>query len=69
MPLTLGGAELREVYPFAPLATGHGLGVAVSAYRDSLHIGLQADRDAVPDLEVLAACLTKSAATLHERCA
>lgn len=69
VPLTLGGAELREVYPFAPLATGHGLGVAVSAYRDSLHIGLQADRDAVPDLEVLAACLTKSAATLHERCA
>jgi hypothetical protein len=67
--LTLGGAELREVYPFAPLAAGHGLGVAVSTYRDSVHIGLQADREAVPDVDVLAACLTKAAATLHERCA
>jgi diacylglycerol O-acyltransferase / wax synthase len=65
--LTLGGAELREVYPFAPLAAGHGLGVAVSAYRDSVHIGLQADRDAVPDLDALAACVVKAAATLHER--
>jgi WS/DGAT/MGAT family acyltransferase len=67
--LTVGGAELREVYPFAPLATGHGIGVAVSAYRDSVHIGLQADRDAVPDLGELAACVVKAAATLHERCA
>jgi diacylglycerol O-acyltransferase / wax synthase len=69
VPLTLGGAALREVYPFAPLAAGHGLGVAVSSYRDSVHIGLQVDRDAVPDVDVLAACLTKSAAVLHERCA
>jgi WS/DGAT/MGAT family acyltransferase len=67
--LTLGGAALREVYPFAPLAAGHGLGVAVSAYRDTVHIGLQADREAVPDLDVLAAGVTKAAATLHERCA
>jgi diacylglycerol O-acyltransferase / wax synthase len=67
--LTLGGAALREVYPFAPLAAGHGLGVGVSHYRDTVHIGLQADREAVPDLDVLAACLTKAAATLHELCA
>jgi diacylglycerol O-acyltransferase len=67
--LTLDGAPLREVYPFAPLAAGHGLGVAISPYRDSVHIGLQADRDAVPDVDVLAACVTKAAATLHERCA
>lgn len=69
MRLSLGGAELREVYPFAPLAAGHGLGVAISAYRDSVHIGLQADREAVPDLDVLAASIVKAAATLHERCA
>jgi hypothetical protein len=69
VPLTLAGARMREVYPFAPLAAGHGLGVAISAYRDSVHIGLQADRDAVPDVDVLAECVTKAAATLHERCA
>ncbi|MGH3877861.1 MAG: wax ester/triacylglycerol synthase family O-acyltransferase [Actinophytocola sp.] len=69
VPLALAGARLREVYPFAPLAAGHGLGVAISTYRDSVHIGLQADRDAVPDVDVLAECVTKAAATLHERCA
>ena len=69
MRLSLGGAELREVYPFAPLAAGHGLGVAISAYRNSVHIGLQADREAVPDLDVLAASVVKAATTLHERCA
>jgi diacylglycerol O-acyltransferase / wax synthase len=69
VPITLGGAALREVYPFAPLAAGHALGIAVSPYRDSVHIGLQADAEAVRDLDVLAACVTKAAATLHERCA
>lgn len=67
VPLTLGGAELREVYPFAPLAAGPGLGVAVSTYRDSVHIGLQVDRDAVPDVDELAAAVTKAATALHER--
>lgn len=69
VPLTLGGASLREVYPFAPLAAGQGLGVAISPYRDSVHIGLQVDRDSVPDLDVLAACVAKAASVLHERCA
>lgn len=69
MPLTLGGAALREIYPFAPLAAGHSLGVAISAYRDFVHIGLQADSDAIPDVDVLAACVAKSSATLHELCA
>jgi WS/DGAT/MGAT family acyltransferase len=69
VPLTLAGAPLCEVYPFAPLAAGHGIGVAVSAYRDTVHIGLQVDSDAVPDVDVLAACVAKSCATLHELCA
>jgi diacylglycerol O-acyltransferase / wax synthase len=69
VPITLGGAALREVYPFAPLAAGHALGIAASPYHDSVHIGLQADAEAVRDLDVLAACVTKAAATLHERCA
>lgn len=69
VPLTLGGAALQEIYPFAPLAAGHGLGIAISPYRDFVHIGLQADRDAVGDLDALAAAVGKAAATLHELCA
>lgn len=66
IPLTLAGARLAEIYPFAPLAPGHALGVAISPYRDGVHIGLIADREALADLDVLAACITKSCTTLHE---
>jgi len=66
VPLTLAGAALAEVYPFAPLGPGHAIGVAISQYRDAVHLGLQTDRDAVPDIDVLAAAITKSCSTLHE---
>jgi hypothetical protein len=66
VPLTIDGAPLAEVYPFGPLAAGHALGVAISPYRDAVHIGLQTDRDAVPDIDVLAAAISKSCSTLHE---
>ena len=66
MPLTVDGAPLAEIYPFAPLAPGHALGVAISSYRDAVHIGLQTDRDAVPDIDVLANAISKSCTTLHE---
>lgn len=66
VPLTLDGASLDEVYPFGPLGPGHALGFAISPYRDAVHIGLQADRDAVPDIDVLANAISKSCSTLHE---
>ncbi|MEU7583264.1 wax ester/triacylglycerol synthase family O-acyltransferase [Streptomyces sp. NPDC041068] len=52
--LRLGGCPLAEVYPFAPLARGQSLAVAVSTYRGRVHYGLIADAAAVPDLELLA---------------
>ncbi|MEV0253879.1 wax ester/triacylglycerol synthase family O-acyltransferase [Streptomyces sp. NPDC050732] len=52
--LRLGGCRLTEVYPFAPLARGQSLAVAVSTYRGRVHYGLVADAAAVPDLELLA---------------
>ena len=66
MPLTIDGAPLDEIYPFGPLGPGHALGVAISPYRDAVHIGLQTDRDAVPDIDVLASAISKSCSTLHE---
>jgi hypothetical protein len=66
VPLTIDGAPLAEIYPFGPLGPGHALGVAISPYRDAVHIGLQTDRDAVPDIDVLASAIGKSCATLHE---
>lgn len=66
--LTLDGAELRASYPIVPLAPGQALGVAVSPYRNAVHIGLHADAQAIGDLDVLAAAVEKECARLHELC-
>lgn len=68
IPLTLDGAELRAAYPIVPLAPGQALGVAVSPYRDTVHIGLHADAHAIADLDVLAAAVEKECSRLHELC-
>jgi hypothetical protein len=64
VPLRLAGAELAEVYPVPPLAPSHALGVAMSSYRGSAYVGLHVDRDAMPDLDGLAAAFPASARTL-----
>ncbi|WP_326569618.1 wax ester/triacylglycerol synthase family O-acyltransferase [Amycolatopsis rhabdoformis] len=62
--LTLAGAPLAQVYPFVPLAPRHAVGIAVATYRDSVHIGLQANAVAVPDLGGLRDAVLKSTAAL-----
>ncbi|WP_155054293.1 wax ester/triacylglycerol synthase family O-acyltransferase [Streptomyces blattellae] len=67
--LKLGGHTLTEVYPFAPLARGQSLAVAISTYRGRVHYGLVADAQAVPDLDRLATALTEEVKTLITACA
>ncbi|QKV79181.1 wax ester/triacylglycerol synthase family O-acyltransferase [Amycolatopsis sp. Hca4] len=62
--LSLHGARLAEIYPFVPLAPRHAVGIAVATYRDSVHIGLQANGAAVPDVGSLRDAVLKSAARL-----
>ncbi|MFF3463545.1 wax ester/triacylglycerol synthase family O-acyltransferase [Streptomyces sp. NPDC001984] len=66
--LRLGGHPLAEVYPFAPLAPGQSLAVAISTYRGRVHYGLVADARAVPDLDVLARAVTDEVETLLTAC-
>ncbi|WP_405551433.1 wax ester/triacylglycerol synthase family O-acyltransferase [Streptomyces sp. NBC_01171] len=66
--LKLGGHELAEVFPLAPLAPGQSLAVAISTYRGRVHYGLVADARAVPDLDVLARALTAEMETLLTAC-
>ncbi|MGW0733093.1 wax ester/triacylglycerol synthase family O-acyltransferase [Streptomyces sp. NPDC002851] len=67
--LTLGGCPLTEVFPLAPLAQGQSLAVAVSTYRGSVHYGLVADAESVPDLDVLARAVSEEADSLVSACA
>ncbi|QKW30450.1 wax ester/triacylglycerol synthase family O-acyltransferase [Streptomyces seoulensis] len=67
--LRLGGHPLTAVYPFAPLAPGQSLAIAVSTYRGHVHYGLVADARAVPDLNRLARALSEEVETLLTVCA
>ncbi|MDX2538463.1 wax ester/triacylglycerol synthase family O-acyltransferase [Streptomyces scabiei] len=66
--LRLGGCPLAEIYPLAPLAHGQSLAVAVSTYRGSVHYGLVADAEAVPDLERLSRAVTREVEDLLAAC-
>jgi WS/DGAT/MGAT family acyltransferase len=54
-PITLYalGAPMVRVVPLVPIFTGHALGVAVVSYDGGVSFGLNADRDSVPDLEIM----------------
>ena len=53
-PLYAFGSRLEAVWPLVPLAANHGVGLAVFSYDGDLFFCLNADRDSVPDLDVLA---------------
>ncbi len=53
-PLYAAGALLVGSYPVVPLTSGHGLSIGVTSYNGGVFVGLNADRDAIGDLDVLA---------------
>ena len=64
VPLYSGGAELLEVWPFAPLYPSMGLGIAIVSYNGEVYFGLTADPGLVPDVEAFTGHLRVAA----ERC-
>jgi diacylglycerol O-acyltransferase len=58
MPFYLLGSRMREVYPFVPLSPqGHALSIGVVSYDSGVFFGLAGDRDAVRDIDDLAAAI------------
>ena len=53
-PLYLLGRRMQAIYPLVPLAANTALGIAVLSYDGRLNFGLNADYDALADLELLA---------------
>ena len=52
-PLYAGDAHLLATYPVIPLAKGQALAIGLTSYNGGVYFGLNADRDAMPDVEVL----------------
>ena len=67
-PVTLYalGAPLRRIVPLVPIFSGHAVGVAVVSYDGTVGFGLNADRDAVPDLETMRAGIEEALAELRQ---
>jgi diacylglycerol O-acyltransferase / wax synthase len=59
-PLYAAGAQMLESYPVQPLLPGHALAIGVTSYDGGVYFGLNADRDAVPDLDVLGQCVIEA---------
>ena len=54
------GAPLREIHPLVPIAAEYAVGVAALSYDGNVFFGVVADRDTVPDLEVLLSAMRAS---------
>jgi diacylglycerol O-acyltransferase len=63
-PLYAGGAQLLELFPVVPLARGQGLSIGLTSYNGRVYYGLNADRDALPDVDVIGALLEEALAEL-----
>jgi WS/DGAT/MGAT family acyltransferase len=65
-PLYAGTARMLAAYPVVPLAKRQALSIGLTSYDGKVFYGLNADRDAMPDVDVLAQCLADSLAELLE---
>ncbi|MDQ1646018.1 MAG: diacylglycerol O-acyltransferase / wax synthase [Cryptosporangiaceae bacterium] len=65
-PLYAAGAKMLEVYPVVPLARGQAISIGLTSYNGGVYFGLNADRDAMPDVDVLAGLIEESLGELVE---
>ena len=59
-PLYAAGARMLELFPVVPLAKGQALSIGLTSYDGGVYYGLNGDRDAMPDVDVLAGMVHES---------
>jgi WS/DGAT/MGAT family acyltransferase len=63
-PLYAAGARMLSMYPVVPLAKNQAVSIGLTSYDGGVFYGLNCDRDAMPDVDVLAACIEEALAEL-----
>jgi diacylglycerol O-acyltransferase len=63
-PLYAAGARMLSMYPVVPLAKNQAVSIGLTSYDGGVYYGLNADRDAMADIDVLASCIEESLAEL-----
>jgi len=66
VPLYAAGSRMLEVFPVVPLARGQGLSIGMTSYNGRVFFGLNAERDSVGDVDVLADLIEQEVAELVE---
>jgi WS/DGAT/MGAT family acyltransferase len=66
VPLYAAGSRMLEVFPVVPLARGQGLSIGMTSYNGCVYFGLNAERDSVGDVDVLADLIEQEVAALVE---
>ncbi|MEV0295112.1 wax ester/triacylglycerol synthase family O-acyltransferase [Nocardia sp. NPDC050710] len=59
-PMYIGGARMLEMYPVSPLLRNQASSIGITSYDGHVFYGLNADRDAMADIDVLAAAVHES---------
>ncbi len=59
-PLYTAGAKMLEMFPVVPLAKNQAVSVGITSYDGGIFYGVNADRDAMSDVGVLAALIEES---------
>jgi WS/DGAT/MGAT family acyltransferase len=65
-PLYAAGAQMDDCFPVVPLAKGQALTIGLMSYNGGVYYGMNCDRDAMPDVDVLATCIEDSLSELLE---
>ena len=63
-PLYASGAKMLEMFPVIPLVAGQALAIGLTSYDGGVYFGLNADRNLMHDVDVLASLIEESLAEL-----
>jgi diacylglycerol O-acyltransferase len=65
-PVYMAGEAVSEIYPCIPLSGHRAVAIGVTSYHSKVFFGIVADREAVPDVDVLAQCIEDALTELVE---
>ncbi|WP_370186564.1 wax ester/triacylglycerol synthase family O-acyltransferase [Aeromicrobium sp.] len=65
-PVYMAGEQVAEVYPAIPLIDQRVVSIGVTSYHGGVYFGIVADREAVPDVDVLGQCIEEALEELVE---
>jgi hypothetical protein len=67
IPLYFAGAALLDIFPIVPITANVSIGVGALSYAGQFNLGVVADRDLCPDLEVFMDGARRSLSALEGR--